>query len=151
MITAVSYLKDSRGVFVPVEEADFKPPNPRHVEGAIELEINGVAILDKTLWDDVDQLWAYIVNAICELQVKGAATTSFPDQPIELSFRRTGGDHVLVTLESRAIPRRTAAADESELIAAIRHAAHGFFSRLGKLLPENRPAYEATLNAMSGI
>ncbi|GAB2446021.1 hypothetical protein [Nocardia tengchongensis] len=139
-----SYLKDRRGSFVPVEEVGFTPSNPRHVEGAIELEINGVTILDKELWDDVDQLWAYIVTAICELRAKGEGSTSFPDQPIDLTFRRIEGGRVLVTLRSGTIGQRKATVDESELTTALQTAARAFLSRLIGLIPKNRLVYEAT-------
>ncbi|MEU1207338.1 hypothetical protein [Nocardia sp. NPDC005825] len=52
LISVGSYLKDSGGAFVPLDEVDFIPSNPRYVEGAIELTINRVPILDKALWDE---------------------------------------------------------------------------------------------------
>ncbi|MRH89214.1 hypothetical protein GFY24_17460 [Nocardia sp. SYP-A9097] len=149
MISVISYLKDSDGAFVPLGEVDFAPSNPRHVEGAIDLKINGVTILDKTLWDDVDQLWAYIVDAIRDLRTNGESDTSFPDQPIDLSFRRTGGGRVLVTLESGTIKQRKVSVDESELTVALCGAADAFLARLSEILPMNRLAYEAALSGLA--
>lgn len=69
MIEIISYLRTTDGQFVEVSETDTRPANHRYVEGAIDLVIDGVPILDVALWDYVDQLCAYIsdmVIGLCE-------------------------------------------------------------------------------------
>lgn len=131
MIEIATYLRDAAGGFVNAEEASFSPPNPNHIEGAIHLRINGVDILDQSMWDDVDQLWCYIANMIDGLETTGYAHTYFPDQPIELSFKRLRRRTVLVRSVGRDV--RGSTIDEDQLVSALKKAALDFFARISLL------------------
>jgi hypothetical protein len=63
--------------------------NTRHIEGAIELDINGVDVIDQSMWDDVNQLCAYLTDMLMDLGKKGEASSYFPDQPIKIGFKRS--------------------------------------------------------------
>lgn len=145
MIEVISYLREAEGRFSPIDTATSRPTDPRYIEGAIELTVNGVRILDTYVWDYVDQLWAYISNMVLALRERGEASTYFPDQPIRLSFRRQGLDQVLVTLELDASDRRVASINEAELVEALRVCGSEFFRRMSELVPENRAGYEPSL------
>lgn len=145
MIEVVSYLRDPDGQFSQVEAATSRPNDPRYIEGAIDLTVNGVQILDTFVWDYVDQLWAYISDMIIALRERGEASTYFPDQPIRLSFRKQGLNQVLVTLELDSNTRRTASINESEFINALRAGGLAFFQRMSELVPENRAGYQPSL------
>ena len=138
MIEITTYLRDTAGTLVNAEEASFSPPNPKHIEGAIHLRINDVDILDQSMWDDVDQLWCYVVNMIDGLETAGYARTYFPDQPIELSFERLGGRAVLVRSVGRHV--RGSTIDEDRLVATLKKAALDFFDRISLLVPIGYPA-----------
>lgn len=86
MIRVESYLKVGND-FVPIAEFKGRVKDPEYVEGAIEVEIDGVKVLTLELWDDINWLWPYIANSLEELATEQTASTSFPDQPIELIFR----------------------------------------------------------------
>lgn len=144
MIEISSYLRHSSGRFTSVDSVTTPPPDSLHVEGAVELTIDGVQIMDTAMWDYVDQLWAYLSHMIPALRERGEASTLFPDQPIELTFSRQGKGRVLVTLEINGKTRRTST-EERALVEALRVHGSAFFSKMTRLLPENRDVYEKSL------
>jgi hypothetical protein len=148
MIQVKSYLRGSGGQFTEVDAVDSPPPNHRYVEGAVELTIDGIPIIDMGMWDYVDQLWAYIGDMILSLQEQGLASTYFPDQPIKLMFRKHGRGRVLVTLDINGTTR-TASADEGELVSSLREHGSAFFGKMIELLPENRDGYANALERLN--
>ena len=143
MIEITTYLRDAAGRLVNAEEASFSPPNRKHIEGAIHLRINDVDILDLSMWDDVDQLWCYIVNMIDGLETNGYAQTYFPDQPIELSFKRLSRRAVLVRSVGREV--LGSSIDQDCLVPALKKAALDFFARISLLVPAGYPIQIARL------
>jgi len=141
LIEIQSFLRNSDGSFVPVGDATNPPRDIRHVEGAIELSIDGVVVLDKALWDDVDQLWAYIGDMVVVLRQRVEASTYLPDQPIKLTFKRLAVGRVLISLENGS-DRRSVATDESEFMDALIKHASFFFEKISRLIPANRPGYD---------
>jgi hypothetical protein len=140
MIEIRSYLRAPDERFVPVEAAAFQPPDPLHIPGAIEMSIDGAVLLDLSLWDYVDQLWAYIANTTEQLVQEGHGDTYFPDQPILLAMERAGRDRVVVSVESVNLPRRAAGVDIRELLRAFYLHGKEFFERMSELVPENQVA-----------
>src|SRR5215475_4985822 len=100
LIKIESFLRNNDGSFVSIQDVTNSPTDTRHVEGAIELSIDDIVLLDMKLWDDVDQLWAYIGDMLVNLRKGAEASTYFPDQPIKLTFKRLAAGRVLVTLEN---------------------------------------------------
>lgn len=148
LIHVDSYLRTRDGEFTPVGKAVDPPSNPRHVEGAIDLTVNGVAILDRDLWDDVDQLWAYICDMVVTLNDQDESSTFFPDQPIKLTFRRVGGNLLLVSLAYDDV-KRSVSVDEASFVVALQEGGRRFFDRLRELLPENAPGYDDALERLA--
>lgn len=149
MVEVESYLRTDDGQFTPVASFDGTPHDARHVEGAMILKVNGVAILDLSMWDYIDQLWAYIGGMVSGLSDSSEASTYFPDQPIKLTFRRHANDRVLVSVEL-AGSSRNAWADERDFITELQAQGAAFFRRMSALLPENRQSYDIALaNLMS--
>lgn len=148
MIEVTSYLRGSDGQFTQVDAVTSSPPNHRYVEGAVELTIDGIPIIDTVMWDYVDQLWAYISDMVLSLQQKGQASTYFPDQPIKMMFQRHGGRRVLVTLEINGVTRK-ASADEGELVASLRKNGSAFFGKMIELIPENCDGYADALKRLN--
>lgn len=77
MIVVRSYLGTPDTSFTDIVDAEHAPADPFYVDGAIELTIDDVEILDQGLWDLVDQLWAYICAMAQELVEKGYAPRIF--------------------------------------------------------------------------
>lgn len=147
MIEIMSYLRTPDGQFVQVGNIMKAPSDPRYIEGAIELSIDGAPILDKVMWDYVDQLWAYIADMVLALDRSGEASTYFPDQPIKLAFQKQGKSRVLVTLRIND-ETRTASIDSAELLSALREHGSAFFRKLSQLLPENSAGYADALHRL---
>ncbi|MGH3391004.1 MAG: hypothetical protein ACRDOO_19220 [Actinomadura sp.] len=148
MIGITSYLRTADGRFVQVDAVTDAPSDPHYVEGAIELVIDGVSIMDTEMWDYVDQLWAYICDMVRAYLERGEASTYFPDQPIMLSFKKQGASRVLVSIKIND-ETRNAAAEEKELIEALRTHGSAFFARMTVLLPQNRDGYDDALERLS--
>ncbi|CAD5609073.1 hypothetical protein [Escherichia coli] len=83
MISVKTYLKINNE-FIEFHEYNGGLSNINYIEGALELSINGVVLIDKTMWDYIDQLWAYIVNGVENILNDEPFETYFPDQPIKL-------------------------------------------------------------------
>lgn len=135
-----SLLRLTDGGLVPVEACAERPAGPQYVSGAIELIVDGVQIISVAEWDLVDQLWAYIANMIEELPKSGHTSTYFPDQPVELGFRRTSPGRLLVFCKVNGNLRQVSV-DEAEFMAAIRSAGEVFFGEMMRLFPENENLY----------
>ncbi|MFC6080559.1 hypothetical protein [Sphaerisporangium aureirubrum] len=150
MINVRSYLRTSGGEFVAVDEFAGSLGDPDYVEGAIEVEVDGRAILGKDQWDYVDELWFYITDMVEEMRSTGQAATYFPDQPISLSFRRIApAGRVMLTCEFEVSrERRTATLTEEELLAELRRSGGVFFERLAALLPGHSRSYSEALERL---
>ncbi|WKU44775.1 hypothetical protein Q3V23_12190 [Streptomyces sp. VNUA116] len=135
-----SFLRDSSGALLPIEQADFSIPDPSYVEGALVLSANGVEVLSLEHWDYVDQLWSYVVNMLESLKTSDSASTGFPDQPMELKFTRKGSYGVLVQSIARD-DKRSAVVEEAELLSVLREAGVRFFDRMQELDPRSASSY----------
>jgi hypothetical protein len=143
VIAIRTYLRLDDSAFRPVQDCVVAPPDVHYIEGAIELTIDRVEIMGVAEWDYVDQLWSYIATMVDTLRTEDRASTYFPDQPILLTFERSGR-RVLVSRRNGDTARR-AGADESEFIAAVRDAGRDFFERMAVLVPSNSHAYRTAL------
>lgn len=142
MIEIETYLRDSGGEFVRVDACAARPVDADYVEGAVRIAIHGVEIIGISEWDYVDQLWAYLASMVPQLSASGYASTYFPDQPIELSFRRQGSQ-VLVSAKSGNGTRKASVAT-SDFVATLRGAGVVFFGKMSELLPENADSYSGS-------
>ena len=148
MISVATYLRTPDGGFVPVADVTAAPPNDLHIEGAIHLTANGVDVLDTSLWDDVDQLWAYIATMVDDLAKSDRVSTYFPDQPIEFAIERMRGRMVRVSTVV-GDEKRTSVVDEDGLLAALRTAGLEFFDTMSRLVPGNAETYRHSVQKLS--
>lgn len=163
MIEINTYIRDAGGELVEIGEYNEPPPDATYIDGALELTVDGTPIIDKSMHDYIDELWAYVSNMVEPLVRQGHATTYFPDQPIELSFDRQGTSRVLVKLSAPGFPernirrttipaspeiRRVATADQQELIHSLREHGTEFFQKMRSLAP-NGPDYKDALERLS--
>ncbi|GAB1816975.1 hypothetical protein [Herbidospora sp. RD11066] len=149
-VVVESYLLVGGG-FVRVLDVDVLPGDGRYIEGAIELVIDGTAILDTTLWDDVDVLWAYIVNMMEELETGDSAETYFPDQPLKLKCERVRWRGMLKVSLTWASTTRTAMVPEDEFRSALCDQATTFFEKMIELAPVNEQGYCYCLTRIAEI
>jgi hypothetical protein len=149
-IEIVSYLREGEGnqaTYIAIEKASRRPKDPDYIEGAIELRINGIIILDQQLWDYVDQLWAYIARMVHDIEAgKTEAKTRFPDQPIELRFVRQGGTVTVTCTVNQEV--RTAEVSTAELLSTLKQAGHTFFAKLIALAPAEKSRYQEAMRQL---
>ncbi|MGP4088674.1 hypothetical protein [Streptomyces sp. KR55] len=150
MIDVKSCLRTPDGAFHDIHEATAYQGDRDYVEGAIELTVNHVPIIDRDMYDYVDQLWACLVRVLEEVAESGRGETLFPDQPIRLVVERQGRDGVLVSCDP-GDGRRTAYATEAELTAAVAEGAAVFFRRMAELIPANSGRYEFELAKIAAL
>ncbi|NMO95001.1 hypothetical protein HII30_04250 [Paenibacillus lemnae] len=116
-------IKDVREILNLKDSLDFD-----YLNGAITLKYFEQSLLDVSLWDLVDQLWSYILNAIEELLNTGEAETYFPDQPVKIRLKSVSKDTVLYEIEANdhfkiSIPK-------NELIETLLDGANEFFKSM---------------------
>jgi hypothetical protein len=146
VILIKNYLK-IENVFVPYEECSEIVSDSDYVEGAIELTINGVELVNKSMWDYVDQLWAYIIQGVNSLTKGEKFSTYFPDQPIELVFNPLNDYNVEVIVHCGGTKR--VVISKRELIDALRVSGKNFLLHLSNIAPENKDTYAEMIKAVS--
>ncbi|EQA72841.1 hypothetical protein [Leptospira noguchii] len=139
MINIKTYLRIDDD-YIPIEEFFGKIEDIEDIQyttGSVELTINYVKIIEKTLWDNVNHLWPYIINAIEELLVEDQkeAKLSYPDQPITLRFGKTNhSGRIFVEFSYPKLRRVETSA--SEFYEAILNAAEKYFSKMLTIVDE---------------
>jgi hypothetical protein len=118
--------------FTLVGEYDGEIEDPRHIDGAIELIIDGEYIISQEQWDLVDLLWLYIVDGI-ESVIDGTDfSSSFPDSSVELSLRITESpDKIEVTVDRQSI-----VCDRQELINTLLNGAESCLTELSTIMDD---------------
>ncbi|MBA0446691.1 hypothetical protein [Stenotrophomonas maltophilia] len=102
------------------------------IEGALVLTIDGTPLIDKSMFDYVDDLWSYLSEGLLQVSEGRSFSCFFPDQPIEVKL--TPGKHrlqVSVTCHSEV----SVAVDKDEFVRVMSEHARRFFTRLQALEP----------------
>lgn len=126
MISSKTYLK-IKNEFVDFHAFDGEIQDPNYIEGAIELSVSGVVLLDKSMWDYVDQLWAYLTEGLVCVSRGEGFKVCFPDQPIEIKFYVRGGSVVFSVAVHEIIK---VVVDRSEFVSEMKRFAVEFFEDL---------------------
>ncbi len=100
-----------------------------YIDGYICINYNEQEILSERQWDLVDQLWAYLLNMVEELLDQKYAESSFPDQPLKISFIDQR-DHILFELyggkKKWLLPKK-------QFFNELLDAAEKFFIQIGQI------------------
>ncbi|MGY6241222.1 hypothetical protein [Burkholderia ambifaria] len=126
MISSKTYLK-FKNKFVDFHTFDGKIKDPNYIEGAIELSVDGVVLLDRSMWDCVDQLWAYLTEGLVCVSRGEGFKTYFPDQPIEIKFDVRGGSVVVSVTVHETVK---VVVDRFEFVSEMKRFAIEFFECL---------------------
>lgn len=134
---------------VPLEE--FKGPimDANYIEGALSAQIYGNELFDVTLWDYVDQLWAYLVDGICAVAKRESYSCYFPDQPILIEFQILGGNQVKIFVGAGV--GRTEIIDIEEFLLVFGKAAMQFCSQMIELVPADSSTFTAYIAQLSKV
>jgi hypothetical protein len=120
--------------------------DPRHIDGAIELIIDGKYLISQEQWDLVDLLWLYIVDGI-ESVINGTDySSSFPDSSVELSLKKTAlPDKIEMTIDGQSI-----VCDRQELINTLLDAAEYCLTELSRLM-NDRSFYRSSIEKIQKL
>lgn len=89
MMKVDSFIKCSAG-FINVNAFNGVLKDADYIEGAMELTINHVEMINLALWDYIDQLWIYILNGLIDLHSGRDVLFYFPDQPVKVTMSHIG-------------------------------------------------------------
>jgi hypothetical protein len=136
-VEVASFVNISDGVFVPIGLADRHDGTSRHVPGYIRFSIDGVDVLNEVLWDDVDWLWPFVVQAVDECLRTGTGQRGFPSQSIEFQVDALPGGRLRFSVFTSAGDKQYAKAvgDRHEVLAALRAGALTFWRELERISP----------------
>ncbi|MCJ8273110.1 MAG: hypothetical protein MJK04_27380 [Psychrosphaera sp.] len=144
MINVNTYLKTADNRFVPYKDFTGKLKDLDYIEGAMELELNGVLLIDVSMWDYIDELWAYICKGLGLVKRGMEFSTYFPDQPIKLDFIPLNNDMLKITINVHA--EKTVVVSLSEFVKVMTQEVAQFFEYLVKLHPEYEEEFLEPLN-----
>lgn len=130
-----------RGRLVLVRDYMGAIADPRHIPGAIRLQIYGKEVIGLEEWDYVAELWAYLLDCLGQVVAGATARTSFPDQPIDVTMTpnpRTGTVCVAVQIGSTT---RSAEAPLCQLVSVLAEEARDFYTTMHSLVPSDSEHY----------
>ncbi|MEC1407771.1 hypothetical protein [Bacillus halotolerans] len=151
-INDLSILKNNiDDYFIPLSNIEglknIKPQlDSYYLSGAIILKYGEQDLLDVTMWDLVDQLWAYFLILIEEAIEKGKSETYFPDQPLLLKMKSISNDMLLFEIDQK----QKVLLPKLDFFEAILKNAKSFFETMNFVLEENCD-YEYELNKIDEL
>ncbi|WET78099.1 hypothetical protein P3102_29130 [Amycolatopsis sp. QT-25] len=153
MVTAGTVLwfgQEQKTRFVDIAQCDRLPrlKGSDDLLGAIELEIDGVLVLDRDLIDDIIGMWIIVARMVDDYRQGLEAKSAIPTQKIYFELKPLPRGRVLVSVEGGG-DRRAVAAGEEELLFALRFAGNEFFGKMEDLAGRYWPEERARLNAGS--
>ncbi|WP_312689886.1 hypothetical protein [Kosakonia sp.] len=147
MIEVQSFIKSEQG-FVDVFAYDGTITDSDYIDGALLLRINGVELINQSMWDYVDQLWAYFTSGLLALAKGDVFETCFPDQPVTVRFTPLR-EQVLVSVDCHGEVK--AVVDKAEFIGEMATQAHRFFARMATLKGIDRHAYDHEIRQLAAL
>ncbi|RFS84112.1 hypothetical protein D0T12_18300 [Actinomadura spongiicola] len=161
-----TYLRGRDGVFTRIAEYDAPIRDPDYVEGAIRMSIDGQEIVGVAEWDDVNWLWPFLATMAADLADSERVATSYPSQPIGLSFTRKGTflevavDYVPTRVAwldglPRALPagrvRRRGLAPALEFLTALQTAGWSYAAEMSRLGGVAFTGVDGDLRGLTGL
>lgn len=126
MINISTYLK-IKDNFININDYNGLLKDTFYIEGAIELSIYNIKVIDIEMWDYVDQLWSYLIEALVKINKNQEAKINFPDQPIEMKFQPIN-ENVLIVINANE--SRKSFIKKDLFIRTMALHAQGFFNKL---------------------
>lgn len=107
------------------------------IEGVVNISYKNKQIIPFTYWDDVDCLWAYLLNCIDEYIDKGSATYYFPGQPIPIYLSKKGQRTLCFSVNEVSI-----VIDEKQFLFTLTEKAQDFFDFITNVVGQNSFFFE---------
>lgn len=135
-----SYLRVNDGKFVPFEDVEAFSGDCRWVPGAIVFRIGDTEVLSLELWDDINWLWPYVVQALDDCRRVGEGERFFPSQPLRFRAESLGGSgQIRLSVTGGSIENRAVGLAD-EIYGSVAQAVLVFFEALHRLCPPADPA-----------
>ena len=148
-VVVTSWLRDPSEGFVPF--GSVPPPRCEYIEGAIILEVEGVEVLSLELWDDMDWLWPFVVQALDDCRRLGEGERDFPDQPLLFRAEALGGSGwVRLSVKGGEI-YMSAIGSGCEIYQAVAEGALAFYGHLRTHCPSDPVSREIIATAASWL
>jgi hypothetical protein len=150
MLTAKTVLKKGND-FIPIEEWTGKIEDPDYIEGALIITLDGRAILNESLWDDVNWIWPYIANGLIDIADGKDFQTNFPDQPVTFSIKHMANDWLLLHVFSEDREFAMAKIRKDEYLCGMTHGARDYLTKMEAISPGNEPALDHYLDLLNSV
>ncbi|MFJ4390020.1 hypothetical protein [Pseudomonas soli] len=146
-IIVETYVKVADG-FVDFFEFQSEVRRLDQIEGALVLSINGERLIDKSMFDYVDDLWSYLSEGLLQISEGKSFRCYFPDQPIEVNLTPSNGRlQVSVTCHSEV----SVAVDKDEFVRVMSEHARKFFTWLQAIEPGAKGTCDYALGHLNKI
>ena len=148
MISINSYLKEN-GNFIPFQEFQSESLDPFYIEGAIELSVDNKMMINVSMWDYVDQLWAYIIDGVRKVSSGEKFSIYFPDQPIKIEMSPINDTYANLTVDCDH--KDSVTFELRDMINALKKYVLPFFEFLCDLVPENKEMYQEIIHELVAL
>ncbi|EJC1154368.1 hypothetical protein MYA08_002842 [Cronobacter sakazakii] len=119
----------------PVKDVDY-------IDGAVELSINGVCLIDKSMYDYIDQLWSYLAEGLSKINKGETFETYFPDQPIAVKII-ADKNNILISVHCHSEVK--VYVNKNIFLLKIAEHARAFFEHLKTIDPSSDKASDLSL------
>lgn len=148
-VVVTSWLRDPHGAFVPLGSA--QPASCAYISGSIVLEVGGVEVLSLELWDDIDWLWPFVVQAFDDCRTLGAGERYFPSQPLLFRAESLGKSGLIRVSVSGGEIHNSAVGPGGEIFQAVGEAVLAFYGHLRDCCPPDVASQEIIDTAASWL
>jgi hypothetical protein len=123
--------------------------NKNYLAGALIIKYYDRTIIGFRHHDLIDQLLAYFLNMLDELQTKDAALCGFPDMPLEMTIKRINKNIFYISFDASTwiefkVP-------EYEFVRALLDEAHHFFTVIQPALQYPKSYYQFALGQIKNL
>jgi len=127
-VVVTSWLGDPSEGFAPF--GSTRPARCEYIDGAIVLEVAGVEVLSLEMWDDIDWLWPFVVQALDECKRLGVGERYFPSQPLLFRAEWLGSPGLVRISVAGGEIRNSVVGSGQEIYRAVGEAALDFYTHL---------------------
>ncbi len=143
-----SWLKVEQN-FVEIENFQSQIEDSDYIYGAIDLIVDDQELLNKAMWDLVDQLWYYLALGLIEISDGNNFSTHFPDQAILMEFKHVNNNYILISVKAKKLYHGFV--EKREFLKCMSQAGIHFFELMEKIVPENVDMYREAIEQLEKI
>ena len=147
MINVVSYIKIGEE-FVTIDDPRATVEDPYYIEGAIELDVDGVVLFNQAMWDLVDQLWDYVVQGLESIEKGKPFKIFFPDQPLDIVFTHLYDDMIKISVDEG---QYTVVVDRKEFAKSILGSVKPLLNFIAEKSPSNKEGCDDTVQRLEAL